>query len=443
MLSEASTADGTGLESGVSKWGTFKDSMRAPVHNWFAYPAGFSWKAVEYSLNRHNIGEGMSVYDPFAGTGTVPLTAKQLGVKAVGAEAHPFVCQTANVKLHWDLSESGVMSNARIAVDKAQKEARRISMESLQREMPSLILRCYEPHTLLELTALRNVLHTGDFNDGKDFLKLALTAILRPMSIADTGWPYISLKKVKKRPNGGSSAMDAFLLQVGKMLGDIRSVKYLYPRGEKIRAEVCCCDSRARKIVDDCSVDHIFTSPPYLNNIDYADRTRLEMFFWGMAKTWGELTQLVRKNLIVAATTQVSGRKKSRYALSADLRHDCPQAAARIGEVMENLAELRVRRAGKKDYDCMVGGYFSDIHLVLKNCYRALKPGGCAVFILGDSAPYGVHIPTDVLIGEIALSLGFSDYEVTVLRKRGGRWKSSPHTHGVPLRESAVELWKN
>ena len=33
-----------------NEWGTFKDSLRAPVHNWFTYPAGFSYKAVERSL---------------------------------------------------------------------------------------------------------------------------------------------------------------------------------------------------------------------------------------------------------------------------------------------------------------------------------------------------------------------------------------------------------
>ena len=26
----------------ASEWGTFKDSLRAPVHRWFTYPAGFA-----------------------------------------------------------------------------------------------------------------------------------------------------------------------------------------------------------------------------------------------------------------------------------------------------------------------------------------------------------------------------------------------------------------
>ncbi|MFQ5630987.1 MAG: hypothetical protein ACE5I1_19625, partial [bacterium] len=35
-----------------SEWGTFKDSLKAPVHSWFTYPAGFSYKAVEYSIEQ-------------------------------------------------------------------------------------------------------------------------------------------------------------------------------------------------------------------------------------------------------------------------------------------------------------------------------------------------------------------------------------------------------
>ena len=443
MRLSAALSDTIAPDKGTTHWGTFRDSKRAPVHDWFSYPAGFSWKAVKHSLAESNIGKKMTVYDPFSGIGTVSLVAKQMGIESVGTESHPFICQAANVKLNWNLCQNSTKKSAKKIADTALKESKFIDMEYISEQMPPLILKCYEPKTLRELVALRDALNSGDFEDSRNFLELALTGILRPMSIADTGWPYISLKKIKKCPNNGITATDAFLLRVDKMLNDIRAVKTFHPGSEETRAEIYCSDARESGIVKDGSVDHIFTSPPYLNNIDYADRTRLEMFFWNLASTWGELTHLVRNKLIVAATTQVSGRRKTRYALSPEFRHDCPHIAECLDESIGKLAELRTQRAGKKDYDCMVGGYFSDIHLVLKNCYRALKSGTRAVFILGDSAPYGVHIPTDTFIGEIGCSIGFADYKLTVLRKRGGRWKSSPHTHGVALRESAVELLKN
>ena len=87
----------------VKNWGTFKDSLRAPVHRWFTYPAGFSYKAVEHSFERFNIKQGMTVYDPFMGSGTTNLVAKCLGINSVGVEAHPFVINITQAKMYWNL----------------------------------------------------------------------------------------------------------------------------------------------------------------------------------------------------------------------------------------------------------------------------------------------------------------------------------------------------
>ncbi|MBL8092464.1 MAG: hypothetical protein JNJ43_19175, partial [Anaerolineales bacterium] len=86
-----------------SEWGTFKDSLKAPVHRWFTYPAGFSHKAVEHSIEKHGIIQGQTIYDPFMGSGTTNLVAKTLGINSVGTEAHPFVYQITKAKLNWDI----------------------------------------------------------------------------------------------------------------------------------------------------------------------------------------------------------------------------------------------------------------------------------------------------------------------------------------------------
>src|SRR5438270_11930120 len=82
--------------------GTFKDSLRAPVHRWFTYPAGFSYKAVEEAFRLYHIQPETTVYDPFAGTGTTNIVAKQQGVHSFGVEAHPFVQFVARTKLYWE-----------------------------------------------------------------------------------------------------------------------------------------------------------------------------------------------------------------------------------------------------------------------------------------------------------------------------------------------------
>jgi hypothetical protein len=81
--------------------------------------------------------------------------------------------------------------------------------------------------------------------------------------------------------------------------------------------------------------------------------------------------------------------------------------------------------------------------LIVSDVFRTLKPNTKAIFVLGDSAPYGVHIPTDEIIGKIGIGVGFSSYNVQVLRTRGGKWKDNPQRHDVLLRESIVTLSKD
>ncbi|MFZ2071538.1 MAG: hypothetical protein WAV32_08105 [Halobacteriota archaeon] len=56
---------------------------------------------------------------------------------------------------------------------------------------------------------------------------------------------------------------------------------------KKRKAKVFEDDSRACSKIADDSIDLIITSPPYTNNYDYADATRLEMSFFGEIKRLG------------------------------------------------------------------------------------------------------------------------------------------------------------
>ncbi|MEG5056213.1 MULTISPECIES: DNA methyltransferase [unclassified Microcoleus] len=70
--------------------GTFTDNMKLPIHRWFRYSAGFSAAWVEQVIAEL---EPQTILDPFAGSGTVCVTADKLGINSCGIEAHPFVCK--------------------------------------------------------------------------------------------------------------------------------------------------------------------------------------------------------------------------------------------------------------------------------------------------------------------------------------------------------------
>ena len=67
--------------------GTFADNMKAPIHRWFRYSAGFSYSLVEESFRKFGITKDSVVLDPFVGVGTTCVCAKRLGIQSVGVEA--------------------------------------------------------------------------------------------------------------------------------------------------------------------------------------------------------------------------------------------------------------------------------------------------------------------------------------------------------------------
>ena len=279
------------------EWGTFKDSLRAPVHRWFTYPAGFSYKAVNHSLKQHRVCRGMLVYDPFAGTGTTNLAAKCLDIDSCGVEAHPLIFQIARTKLDWEVDENDIVHEVeRISgcIDKKKPAAVDV--------LPELVRKCYDKSTLDELIAIRDLIREIQSAQVRHFLELALINTLRQVSSVETGWPYIAPNKpLNKIPERSIAAFEA---QAAKMISDILEIRRHARDWCETRSDIYHADAR-KTTIPGASVDHVFTSPPYLNNYDYADRTRLEMYFMGLAKSWADITEGVRDKLMTSATTQV------------------------------------------------------------------------------------------------------------------------------------------
>src|SRR5207253_1223884 len=76
------------------------------------------------------------------------------------------------------------------------------------------------------------------------------------------------------------------------------------------RAQIFGKSSETMTEIGDASVSIVVTSPPYLNNFDYAEMTRMQLYFWDMASSWGEITEKVRSRLIVNTTTALKGHKQ-------------------------------------------------------------------------------------------------------------------------------------
>ncbi|MBM4053275.1 MAG: hypothetical protein FJ264_01095 [Planctomycetes bacterium] len=434
---------GTTMSTGRKDYGTFKDSMRAPIHRWFQYPAGYSYRFIEEKIKEYQLNNNHWIFDPFVGSGTTSVVAKGMGVNSIGIEAHPFVHEIAQSKTYWeyDLDRlQDVISKTIMSVE------RHISNGYLQRidfnSIPQLVKKCYSPLNLKKLLVIKEtIFETKEQTEYKNFLKLVLTNVLRTASKAGTGWPYIAPTKYHEK-TVELDGVEEFKRQVHLFHNDL-----LYIRSKSYKKNIKC-----KILLDDAreyhpeisgeSVDLAITSPPYLNNYDYADRTRLETYFWGKYATWGEITREVRDKLMTAATTQIRRSAFNGSPLDTALLETSPHVFHELDNKIKTLATVRMEKGGRKSYDLMVAGYFNDMYKAMKEVYRVLKPGCDFVLVLGDSAPYGVYIPTEEYLGEIGKGIGFKDYSVEVLRSRGGKWANNSQRHSVPLKEGILTLKK-
>ncbi|MBI2859870.1 MAG: hypothetical protein HYX90_12450 [Chloroflexi bacterium] len=422
----------------VEHYGSFRDSLKSPIHRWFTYPAGYSHRLVEAKIRENCLNSESLIADPFLGTGTTSLAARMAGIPSLGIEAHPFVYWVAKVKLHVNYDLASVRRSLDNVLRIAGSTYKGFDISGL---WPSLVYKCFSEENLRKLAALRKALLSDNPDlPGTDLLKLALTATLRIVTTAGAGWPYIAPSKYQARCVNRNAFHEFEKMTVGMML-DVQAVTSgLFPlaRYTLVKGDARQFAAYAKPE----SVDLIVTSPPYMNNYDYADRTRLETYFWGIFNNWGEITREVRDHLITAATTQV------RISELEETRR-CPGIAgvdssvhAELQSIIQALAAQRKVKSGKKTYDSVTAGYFEDMLKVIQGAFTVLKQGGQFVLVLGDSAPYGVHIPTDEFIGRLGVSVGFSAYNLTVIRKRGEKWAHNSQRHTVPLRESIVTLLK-
>jgi hypothetical protein len=279
---------------------TFINNMKLPIHRWFRFSAGFSAEWVKTVVQKSNLDDSAVLFDPFAGSGTTLLAGESLGVDSLGVEAHPFVLRVAKSKLCWDVDVHDFRHLAHQILSDAQS-----NQGSIQTEYPSLIHKCYSDDILSELDALK--LAWEQYADGSaisELAWLALTSILRISS--PVGTSHMELIQPKKRKQNVLRPFDAFPLQIDMMYKDMAHRQELV---RKTNATIYDGDARVCEPIPTNSVDLIVTSPPYANNFDYADVTRLEMSFWNQVQRWGDLQDKVRKYLIRSCTQHVSAEK--------------------------------------------------------------------------------------------------------------------------------------
>ena len=274
-------------------------ASNTPFDGWFRYPAGFSAATLDSAFAAIADAEG-PVLDPFAGVATVGTRAAAEGRAFVGIEAHPLVATIARLKLDFPEDPDGLVEAAELLAETAEPV--------FGSEEAELVTRSFSEPILAELVGLRTAIE-AEPAPWNAYLEVALLSLLRDHAQVKVGWPYQLPAKSRKPRYADPSKRLVDVCR--RMAGDMRDAT-------KSRAWITHGDARraeAWRTARRHEPEAMISSPPYLNNFDYADATRLELYFSKRASSWAEMCETVRSGMVVASTQQ-SKRDDAKRALN-------------------------------------------------------------------------------------------------------------------------------
>ncbi|MDQ2100078.1 MAG: DNA methylase [Tychonema bourrellyi B0820] len=400
-------------------------SSRHPIHRWANFIAGYSPEFVSECIREAYLSPGDTVLDPFGGLGTTPVQSLLDGFSCIACEANPYFAHIAIAKCQAALGNvdpDEVFSTLEQLVSYEGDLAEIYSVDALK------FLHKLIPEAQLRVLVSAKMRELEIISENRLFYRLIVSMILELTSKSQTDGIYKAPTTKKK----SSSFQEALLRVKSQVMEDFYSTaKKSNINYDFIKGTAHLLSEKPSSVASLC-----VTSPPYLNNFDYAEMSRMELYFWGYAESWREITNKVRSVLIPNTTTIPTEIKKNHELYARQLSSEFIQ---HLRPLVDELKIRRTQRAGKKDYYSLIYPYFAEIKKVFAECFRLLKSNTDIHVVIGDAYLYGVHIPTGQLTLSLLKEIGFDRMEIKLLRTRGSRWiLSKREGAGTPIGEYLI-----
>jgi len=416
----------------------FTGNRTAPLHRWVPWIAGYSAKFVDDVLDTYNGREVRSrVLDPFAGVGTTLLESRFHGCDTVGFELNPWAALVSRTKL-----AAGIELRSD-ALSLAVEDYRRF-VHSNSRPVRRAPVGFRTNIPFFSPSVERKVLLALDYIDSisdpwtRDAFRVALGSVM--VSFSNYSYePSLSSRPGADKPLiERADVVTILAAKAEQMAADLKGIEQSPGLGETERM-VHNASFLDYASLEGSPVDLAITSPPYLNNYHYVRNTRPQVWWLGLVSDREELRQVEQRSMGKYWQTVRAGEP-----LHLSFEHD---------ELTRTLRRLRAIRSehgvyGGKGWANYVASYFNDTRRYLAVLYAALRPGGRAVIVVGNSIVQGVPIPVEKYLAEIGELVGFSHGATNALRttrvggsilnssvRRGTKTKA-----GVGLYEAAVIL---
>lgn len=217
--------------------------------------------------------EGDWVWDPFCGSGTVPLEGKLLSRNVIAADTNPYACVLTRAKLHAPTSEDYPLEQLRFAENELK------SYKSNGPSVPQWVSRFFHPRTLKEALFL-----TSRFIVRKQYFNLGcLLGILhhqRPGFLSYPASHLIPYLRDKLYPRDQYPEAYKYRDPIPRLEDKIKRMLFVPPQHSNGKFRVFQKSVFSQYLPDE-SIDTIITSPPYMDALDYSRDNRLRLWFLG------------------------------------------------------------------------------------------------------------------------------------------------------------------
>jgi len=406
---------------------TYVPNKVAPIHRWFHYKEGFSYQLVEMFLREFGADPASHrIFDPFAGCGTTPLVAKQMGFGAWGIDVLPVAVFVAQVKLRGP--EAYDLVCLRSEIDRLLLKPFHPPSLSAPQDV-RIVQLAYEPDTLEQILFFEEEILQIDEKPTREFLLLGLMSILEDVSYTSKDGQYLRLCRDKQIP----AVRDVLHSQIEMMYNDLvgKQAQLSLPGLADIlsddhgdgRCYVTQADARSFAVSFDDHADFVITSPPYLNRYDYSRIYSLELCLQ-FVNEFEELKR-VRHSLL-------RSHIESRESPTNDVHHPA------LLEILDNLAGQDLNNPR---IPVMIKGYFEDMNQVLRQLAQVCRPGARVALVVANARFHGELIPVDLLLSELAVGAGFEVERIIVTRYKGNSSQQMGRFGRVAVRES-IAVWR-
>lgn len=397
-----------------------KNNLNEPVYSWYNLKESFSKDFVPTVLghlqNSFDFHPSRAL-DPFCGASTSLISLSKMGIASTGIEFNPFIHWISSVKTCWqEYDETEIRQSIRglkFAIDRTVTlpELSTLKNEKYFNGKDLLIFLSLAS----EIKRLNASLRT------KDFLKIGLASIIED---------FCNLRKDGRSLKYNSKNVESSVkrLAVKKWNNNLQHLPIAREWAQCAAIDLFRGSALDLGSVRCSSHDLVIYSPPYLNNFDYSEIYKLELWLLGFIRSNSEWQPLRRNALRSHATLKV---KPTNYMRSN-------KKTRRIYGALHRLVASELVNKEKRQYiGELILGYFDDMYISLQEQYRVLKPGGFLVYNVANSQYDNLSVFTDLILAEIAINVGFSPKEILPVRTITSRSKNK-----AKLRESIVVLQK-